>query len=73
MHGTLTIAKWTERDEQQLQCALEWAATWRDILDRSLNATTLRSGEKGRTECRQVFARADETIARLIARKREAV
>jgi hypothetical protein len=72
MHGTVTIAKWTERDEAQLRRALESAAFWRNLLDRSLNATSLRSGERGRTECRDLIFRADQTIARLLARKRDA-
>jgi hypothetical protein len=33
MHGTVTIAKWTERDEAQLRRALESAAFWRNLLD----------------------------------------
>ena len=72
MHGTVTIAKWTERDEAQLQRELDSAAFWRKSLDASLNATSLREGERARTERRRLIARVDETIARLLARKREA-
>jgi hypothetical protein len=72
MHGTVTIAKWTERDEARLQRELDNAAFWRASLEASINATSLREGEQARTERRQLIARADETIARLLARKREA-
>ena len=73
MHGTLPKPKWTDRDEATLQRELEGRSFWQASLEASINATTLREGERSRTERRLLIARADAEIARLIARKRQAM
>jgi hypothetical protein len=73
MHGTLPKLKWTDRDEATLQRELEGRAFWQASLEASINATTCREGERSRTERRLLIARADAEIARLIARKRQAM
>ena len=64
--------RWTSRDEAQLQNAIESAAFWRRSLEASINATSLREGERSRTERRKLIARDEHTIAALLARKEAA-
>lgn len=63
---------WTQRDEAQLQAAIESRDLWQRQLDSSLTRTSLRSGEGGRTKCRSLIFRAEQAIARLMARKEAA-
>lgn len=67
-----TLPNWTAQDEQQLQRAIESRDFWAASLEASITATSLREGERARTERRDLIFRADQTIARLMARKREA-
>ena len=60
---------WTAQDEKQLQRAIESRDFWAASLEASITATSLREGERARTERRALIARDDRTIAALLARK----
>lgn len=61
--------RWTARDEAELQRALASVERLRVSLAASLNATSLREGNRSRTERRSLIAREEKMIAALLARK----
>jgi hypothetical protein len=76
MHGTIEITKprkWTARDEYYLRAALERAVDYRNILEASSKPGAWGISEIGRSELRQCLARADESVARLLEQRRQAL
>ena len=59
---------WTKHDEAKLQRELETVEIWQRVLEKS-SAGPMRSGQRGRTECRWLIDRAERAIAELRARK----